>query len=52
MQCAGFDPARFAPVAIGAEVEVPAYAPPPDRPTVTRDAMLKCLDTPEVRALR
>jgi L-ascorbate metabolism protein UlaG (beta-lactamase superfamily) len=52
MACAGLDPARFAPVAIGAETEVPPYAPPSAAPAVPRDALLKCLDTPAVRELR
>ncbi|HEU4959315.1 MAG TPA: MBL fold metallo-hydrolase [Sphingomonas sp.] len=52
MRCAGIDPARFAPVAIGAEVDVPPYPPPPSAPAVTRKALLECLDTPAVRALR
>jgi L-ascorbate metabolism protein UlaG (beta-lactamase superfamily) len=52
MRCAGLDPARFAAVAIGGETEVPAYTPPPDRPAVPRAALLTCLDTPAVHALR
>ncbi|TPG18839.1 MBL fold metallo-hydrolase [Sphingomonas koreensis] len=52
MTCAGIDPARFAPVPIGAPIDVPAYAPPPGTPAMPRDALLKCLDTPAVRALR
>jgi len=51
MRCAGIDPARFAPVAIGAGIEVPPYAPPPAAPATTRETLLKCLDTPAVRAL-
>ena len=51
MKCAGLDPARFAAVAIGAAVEVPAYAPPPSGPAIDRAALLKCLATPAVRAL-
>jgi len=51
MRCAGLDRARFAPVAIGAQVSVPAYAPPPAVPAVDRNALLRCLDTPAVRAL-
>jgi L-ascorbate metabolism protein UlaG (beta-lactamase superfamily) len=52
MRCAGLDPKLFAPVAIGATVEVPPYAPPPAAPPIDRAALLKCLDTPAVRALR
>lgn len=52
MHCAGLDPARFAPVAIGAPIRIPAYAPPAARPVVSRAALLACLDTPAVRALR
>jgi L-ascorbate metabolism protein UlaG (beta-lactamase superfamily) len=52
MRCAGLDPARFAAVTIGAESDVPAYQPSPDRAAVSRDALLRCLDTPAVRALR
>lgn len=52
MRCAGMAPARFGTVAIGAAVEVPAYAPPPAVAEVPREQRLKCLDTPELRALR
>jgi L-ascorbate metabolism protein UlaG (beta-lactamase superfamily) len=52
MRCAGLDPTRFAPVAIGAPIDIPAYAPPPAAPPIDRTALLKCLDTPAVRALR
>lgn len=51
MKCAGLDPARFAPVAIGASVAVPPYAPSASRAPIDRAALLKCLDTPAVRAL-
>lgn len=37
---------------IGRTVEVPAYAAPPARRAMSRDALLKCLDTPAVKALR
>ncbi|MGN6375934.1 MAG: MBL fold metallo-hydrolase [Sphingomonas sp.] len=52
MLCAGLDPARFAAVEIGAPIEVPVYAAAPERPVVSRTALLQCLDTPAVRALR
>ena len=52
MRCMGLDPTRFAAVAIGAAVDVPLYAPPPQTPAVSREALLKCLDTPAVRALQ
>jgi L-ascorbate metabolism protein UlaG (beta-lactamase superfamily) len=52
MRCAGLDPTRFAPVAIGAQVSIPAYAPPAATPPIDRTALLQCLDTPAVRALR
>ncbi|MGN6268907.1 MAG: MBL fold metallo-hydrolase [Sphingomonas sp.] len=51
MRCAKLDPARFAPVTIGAQVDIPAYAPPPAGAAIDRAALLKCLDTPAVRAL-
>lgn len=52
MKCAGLDPQRFAPVTIGAPVSVPPYAPRPAGPAIDRAALLKCLDTPAVRALK
>ena len=52
MKCAGLTPSSFAPVAIGAPIEVPAYAPPSATPPVPREALLQCLDTPAVRALQ
>ncbi|MES2097635.1 MAG: MBL fold metallo-hydrolase [Pseudomonadota bacterium] len=42
----------FDAVPRGRTVEVPAYTPRPVRPTMLRDALLKCLDTPQVAALR
>ncbi|WP_375397953.1 MBL fold metallo-hydrolase [uncultured Sphingomonas sp.] len=42
----------FAAVPIGRTVSVPAYAPPPRVAPVARAALLRCLDTPAVRALR
>ncbi len=37
---------------IGRTVEVPAYVAPPSRPTLSRVDLLRCLDTPAVKALR
>lgn len=42
----------FDAVPIGTSLEIPAYAPPPVRPAVTRDALVRCLATPAVAALR
>ncbi|RDE07520.1 Zn-dependent hydrolase [Sphingomonas aracearum] len=42
----------FAGVPIGRPVTIPRYATPFSSPPVTRDALLRCLDTPAVRALR
>jgi len=39
-------------VRIGRTMDVPAFAPQPARPPVTRDNLLRCLDTPAVAALR
>lgn len=36
LRCAGGDPARFKPVAIGVPVEIPALGPPPPRPDMAR----------------
>jgi L-ascorbate metabolism protein UlaG (beta-lactamase superfamily) len=52
MACAGLNPASFAPVEIGAQTSIPAYVAPAATPEVPRDALLKCLDTPAVHALR
>jgi L-ascorbate metabolism protein UlaG (beta-lactamase superfamily) len=43
----GFDPA-----ALGTPVTIPPYRAPAPRPAVTRNALLACLDTPAVRAMR
>lgn len=43
----GFDPAR-----LGEQREVPPYAAPAHRAVMARDDMMRCLDTPAVRALR
>ena len=50
MRCTG--QTGFAPVAIGRPVDVEAYAKPAVVTPMAREALLKCLDTPEVRALR
>ena len=42
----------FAAVPIGSSVEIPAYAPPPVHPPMPRDALVRCLATPAVAALR
>jgi L-ascorbate metabolism protein UlaG (beta-lactamase superfamily) len=42
----------FSAVRIGRTLDVPAFAPQPARPPVTRDNLLRCLDTPAVAALR
>ncbi|HEX4696030.1 MAG TPA: MBL fold metallo-hydrolase [Sphingomonas sp.] len=42
----------FESIAIGRSVAVPGSAPPPSRPAMSRDALLHCLDTPAVAALR
>lgn len=42
----------FSAVRIGRTMEVPAYAPPPVRPAMAREALLRCLATPAVAALR
>jgi len=49
-RCAGGS--GFDTVPIGRTVEVPAYAAPPPRPAMSRADLLRCLDTPAVRALR
>ncbi len=48
--CAGLS--GFGTTLIGRTFAIPAYAPPPPRPFVARDALLHCLDTPAVLALR
>lgn len=50
MTCSGQH--GFAAVPIARAVEVPPYAPPRAEPAVPREALLRCLDTPAVRALR
>jgi L-ascorbate metabolism protein UlaG (beta-lactamase superfamily) len=42
----------FSAVRIGRTMEVPAFAPQPARPAMTRDNLLRCLDTSAVAALR
>lgn len=43
----GFDAAP-----VGRPLEIASYAPPRAAPAMPRDALLRCLDTPAVRALR
>lgn len=50
MACTG--QAGFDEVAIGVPMTVPAYAKPGAATPMSRDALLACLDTPAVRALR
>jgi len=42
----------FSAVRIGRTMDVPAYAPPPAHPPMAREALLRCLATPAVAALR
>jgi L-ascorbate metabolism protein UlaG (beta-lactamase superfamily) len=42
----------FSAVRIGRTMDVPAFVPQPARPAMTRDNLLRCLDTPAVAALR
>ena len=42
----------FSAVRIGRTMDVPAFARQPARPPVTRDNLLRCLDTPAISALR
>jgi hypothetical protein len=42
----------FAPAQIGRPVEIASLVAAGTPPVVTRDAVVRCLDTPEVRALR
>ena len=42
----------FDPVAVGAAIEVPPYAPPAPGQPLDRATLIQCLDTPAVRALR
>ena len=50
MACTG--QTGFAPEPIGVPFDVPAYVAPKPVTAMPREALLKCLDTPEVRALR
>jgi L-ascorbate metabolism protein UlaG (beta-lactamase superfamily) len=50
LRCTG--QSGFAPVAIGVPTEVPPYAAPARSAPIVRDALLRCLDTPAIRALR
>lgn len=49
-QCAGLS--GFGTVALGQPTTVARYAVPPARAAVSRAAVVRCLDTPAVRALR
>ena len=50
MRCTG--ETGFAPVAIGRPVEVGAYVKPAATAPMARKALLRCLDTPDVRTMR
>ncbi|EZP55562.1 putative Zn-dependent hydrolase, beta-lactamase fold-containing protein [Sphingomonas sp. RIT328] len=50
MRCSGGD--GFAAQPIGVPFEVPVYAPPARGTPMTAPEMMRCLDTPAVRALR
>ncbi|KQN01247.1 MULTISPECIES: MBL fold metallo-hydrolase [Sphingomonas] len=50
MRCTG--QTGFAPVTIGRPTEVAGYVKPAAGVTMSREALLKCLNTPAVRALR
>ena len=50
MRCSG--QRGFGSVRLGMPVEVPAFAAPAQVAPMAREALLKCLDTPAVRALR
>lgn len=53
LRCAGGTGGeRFAPVAIGAPVTIPTYAPPAATSALSPAGVRACLNTPEVRALR
>ena len=49
--CVGMD-RRFGALPIGRGVAVAPYDAPPARPAIDREALLRCLDTQQVRALR
>ncbi|WP_375420597.1 MBL fold metallo-hydrolase [uncultured Sphingomonas sp.] len=50
LRCTG--QSGFAPVAIGVPTAVPPYVAPAGSAPIARDALLQCLDTPAIRALR
>jgi len=52
LRCGGVPAAAFAPVAIGRPIAVAPYSAPAAPATPSREALLACLDRPEVRALR
>ncbi|MGJ3648968.1 MBL fold metallo-hydrolase [Sphingomonas sp. GlSt437] len=51
MACTG-QGGTFDTVPIGVPREIAPYAPPAPKPVMPRDALLRCLDTPAVRALQ
>jgi len=52
LRCAGASGAPFAPVRFGAPVAIPAYSAPAIARAPPRAEILRCLDRPDVRALR
>ncbi|UIJ45123.1 MBL fold metallo-hydrolase [Sphingomonas cannabina] len=50
MRCAGLE--GFHAMPIGAPRTIPPLSTRPSAPAISRDALLRCLDTPAVRALR
>ena len=50
MRCAGLE--GFQAVPIGVPRMIPPFSTRPSAPAMSRDALLRCLDTPETRALR
>lgn len=50
--CAKIDPRRFAMAQIGRPVEIAPLGSPPVAPVTPRAEIVRCLDTPAVRALR
>jgi L-ascorbate metabolism protein UlaG (beta-lactamase superfamily) len=50
MRCTG--QTGFVPIAIGKATEIATFAKPSDVPQIDRQALLKCLQTPAVEALR
>jgi L-ascorbate metabolism protein UlaG (beta-lactamase superfamily) len=50
LRCTGGDPARFAPVTIGAPTDIAPYAAPTQRPH--ESLLAACAERPEIKALR